>query len=126
MDLDRSLLEMIDDYISDALSATGTRRAPRATQQMQIVEPLPADLEPQTEPFGASYEDYESYEAEAGGAFVIDEHNADVALLGQVSHQLAQSTSAIEPLPRARAPRSTADLEDEVTTIVTRPQDKQD
>ena len=122
MDLDRSLLEMIDDYISDALSATGTRRVPRSTQQLPIVE----ELEPQTEPFGASYEDYESYEAEVGGAFVIDEHNADVALLGQVNQQLAQSASAIESLPRARAPRSTADLEDEVTTIVKRPPDKQD
>ena len=123
MDLDRSLLEMIDEYISDALSATGTRRAPRATQQLPIVEA--AEAEPQTEPFGDSYADYESYQAEAGGAFVIDEHNADVALLGQVSQQLAQSATAIEPLARARAPRSTADLEDEVTTIVKRPPDKQ-
>ena len=29
MDLERSLLEMIDEYISDALAATGTKPAPR-------------------------------------------------------------------------------------------------
>ncbi|HEY5948859.1 MAG TPA: hypothetical protein VIV40_25385 [Kofleriaceae bacterium] len=115
---------MIDEYVSDALAVTGTRRAPRATQHTRAHEPEPeaADLEPQTEPFGASYEDYESYEASAGpGTFVIDERNADVALLTQVTQQLAFSESAIETLPRGRAPRSTADLDDEITTIVKRP-----
>lgn len=125
MDLDRSLLEMIDEYISDALSSTGTRRAPRSTQQARLApEPEPADLEPQTEPFGASYDEYESYEAD-GGAFVIDEHNADAALLSQVTRQLAHSASAIEPLPRSRAARGTAELEDEITNIVKRPDDGQ-
>ena len=123
MDLDRSLLEMIDDYISDAMSSTGTRRAPRSTQQAQLVvapEPEAADLEPQTEPFGAAYDEYESYEA-SDGAFVIDERNADAALLSQVSQQLAHSASALEPLPRTRAARGTAELEDEITDIVKRP-----
>ena len=114
MDLDSGLLEMIDEYISEAMAATGTRRAPRGTQQASA--PDPDDLEPQTEPDGMAYAEYE-----LGGAFVIDEQNADAALLAQVTQQLAQSESALEPLPRARAPRSTVDLEDEVTNIVARP-----
>lgn len=131
MDLDRSLLVMIDEYISEAMMATGTRRVPRATQPERAVEPEPesADLEPQTEPFGAAFEDeYESYEA-SGGAFVIDEQNADAALLAQVTQQLALGESAledvIEPLARARAPRSTADLDDEVTSVLARAPSKQ-
>lgn len=132
MDLDRGLLEMIDEYISDAMASTGTRRAPRQTQPSALVvapEPELADLEPQTEPFGTSSDDYESYESyeAAGSAFVIDPHDADdadLALLGQVAQQLAYSESAIEPLPRARAPRSTTDLDDEVTAIVARPPSK--
>ena len=116
MDLDSGLLEMIDGYISEAMAATGTRRAPRGTQQASELDAHGDDLEPQTEPDGMAYAEYE-----LGGAFVIDEQNADAALLAQVTQQLAQSESALEPLPRARAPRSTVDLEDEVTNIVARP-----
>lgn len=99
MDLDRGLLEMIDEYVSDALAATGTRRAPRTTAPAaRVVEPdpEPADLEPQTEPDGAT-------------------------LLVAVAQQLAHSVSAVPPLARSRAPRSTADLDDEITAIVARP-----
>ncbi|HEY5922551.1 MAG TPA: hypothetical protein VIV11_12810 [Kofleriaceae bacterium] len=120
MDLDRSELEIIDEYISDALAATGTRRAPRYTQPMQLVrepEPLPADLEPQTEPLVAPAAH------EIARAIVIDERNADASLLAQVAQQLAQS-EPVEPLPRGRAPRSTADLDDEVTNIVRKPDSK--
>jgi hypothetical protein len=123
MDLDRRLLAMIEEYISEAMMATGTRRAPRGTWPERVFEPDPdpADLEPQTEPFGTAFEDeYESYEA-SGGAFVIDEGNADAALLAQVTQQLSSSESAIEPLSRARAPRSTADLDEEVTSVLQRP-----
>ena len=118
MDLDRSELEMIDEYISDALAATGTRRAPRHSQTRIVhePEPLPADLEPQTEalhsPVAAQ---------EVARTIVIDERNADAGLLAQVAQQLAQSESAIEPLPRNRAPRGTSDLDDEVTNIVKKP-----
>lgn len=118
MDLDRSELDWIDEYVSDALMVTGTRRAPRPTQPSAIVkEPAPeaADLEPQTEPFAASLE-----AQERARAIVIDERNADVALLAQVNVQL-QASEAVEALPRGRAPRSTADLDDEVTNIVQRP-----
>jgi hypothetical protein len=45
MDLERSLLEMIDEYISDAMAATGTKRAPRTPQleppAIEEVTPLP-------------------------------------------------------------------------------------
>jgi len=119
MDFDRGFLEMIDEYISDAMAATGTRRAPRQTQATALVrepEPESADLEPQTEPFAASLQMHG-----VASAFVIDEKNADASLLAQVSKQLAQSESTIDALPRARAPRSTADLDDEVTNIVQRP-----
>jgi hypothetical protein len=119
MDLDCSELEVIDEYISDALAATGTRRASRPTQPTRLVRepsPEPADLEPQTEPFAASFE-----AQERARAIVIDEHNADAALLAQVSQQLTQSESAVEALPRSRAPRSTADLDEEPTNIVKRP-----
>jgi hypothetical protein len=92
MDLDRSLLEMIDEYISDALSVTGTRRVPRATQSHPIAhEPdlEPSDREP-TDPF-------------AEGDDLID---------------------GMRPLPRERAPRSTIDLDDEITNIVRKPPEK--
>ena len=119
MELDRSELEWIDEYISDALMVTGTRRVPRPTQPSATVsEPAPeaADLEPQTEPFAASLE-----MQERARAIVIDERNADAALLAQVSSQL-QASEVIEVLPRARAARGTADLDDEVTNIVQRPE----
>jgi len=85
MDLDRSMLEMIDEYISDALAVTGTRRAPRSTQ------PMPVAAEPEV-----------------------------------VQHDFPEIVIAeeIEPLPRARAPRSTVDLDDEITDIVKRPPQK--
>jgi len=114
--------EMIDEYISDALALTGTRRVPRPTQPTEVVRepvPEPADLEPQTEPFAASLELQEQ-----ARAIVLDERNADAGLLAQVAQQLAYSESAVEPLPRTRAPRSTADLDDEVTNIVQRPDSK--
>ena len=122
MDLDLSDIEMIDEYISEALASTGTRRAPRPTQPTRLVsepEPEAADLEPQTEPFGTAFT-----AEELGRTIVIDERNADASLLAQVSQQLSHSQSAIEPLPRSRTPRSTADLDDEVTNIVQRPDAK--
>ena len=103
-------------------SARRTRRAPRPTQPSETIkepEPETADLEPQTEPFAASYEAQEH-----ARAIVIDERNADAVLLAQVAQQLSHSESAIEPLPRSRAARGTTDLEDEVTNIVQRPDSK--
>lgn len=41
MDLPRGLLEMIDDYVSDALDATGTRKSRR-----RFPTPLPASAAP--------------------------------------------------------------------------------
>jgi hypothetical protein len=122
MDIDSGLLAVIDEYISDAMAATGTRRAPRVTQQHQTAfepEPEMSDLEPQTEPFGDAYAEYE-----LGGAIIVDEQNADGALLAQVAQQLTQSDSALESLPRARAARGTVELDDEVTAIVARPSSK--
>jgi hypothetical protein len=119
MDLDTGLLEIIDEYISDAIAVTGTRRAPRVSHQRFIArepEPEAVDLEPQTESLGTAAADDAS-----AGAFVIDEQNADAALLAQVSQQLAQSESALEALPRTRAARGTVGLEDEVTMILARP-----
>ena len=122
MDLDRTELEMIDEYVSDALAATGTRRAPRPSQPSATVkepEPQAADLEPQTEPLTASID-----AQERARAIVIDEKNADAGLLAQVTQQLAHSESAVEPLPRSRAARGTTEVEDEVTNIVKRPDSK--
>lgn len=65
MDFERSLLEMIDEYISNALAATGTQQAPRQPRQT--------------------------------------------------------TENEIVPLPRTRAPRSTIDLDDEITNVVQRP-----
>jgi hypothetical protein len=57
-----------------------------------------------------------------------DERDADRALLAQVAQQLALRKSAIErevtPLPRARAPHATVEIDDEVTNIVARPTSK--
>jgi hypothetical protein len=124
MDLDPSLLDMIDDYVSDALEVTGTRKAlrPSPTQPTQLVsepEPEPEDLEPQTEPFGIALA-----AGEIARAHVIDERNADAALLGQVAQQLAHSESAVDPLSRTRAARGTLEIDDEVTNILQRPEPK--
>ena len=74
---------------------------------MRVPTPDLADVEPQTEPFAR--------------AIAVDEGSADTALLAQVAQQIAHSDGTFEALPRWRAPRSTADLEDEVTNIVQRP-----
>ncbi len=143
MDLERGLLRMIDEYIFDAMAATGTRRAPRPSspdQQGVAAEPdsETADLEPQTEHAAV---------ADDSVAFIIDERNADASLLAQVHQQLADdeallaqlteqmaeattfaqlaqdlavSESAIAPLPRERAARGTIDLDDEVTNVLAR------
>ncbi|HEX5060462.1 MAG TPA: hypothetical protein VFV99_13935 [Kofleriaceae bacterium] len=124
MDFDRSLLEMIDDYISDAMAKTGTRRAPRQTLQSLGREPEldVADLEPLADLIAARMRTKPNEPQGATRTFVIDERNADPALLAQVTQQLAQSQPALEPLPRSRAPRSTSDLvEEEITNIVPRP-----
>ena len=70
---------------------------------MDESEPDAGELEPKTEPFAPSLELRER-----------------AVLLAQVAQQLTHS-DPIEPLPRARAPRSTTDLDDEVTNIVPRP-----
>lgn len=125
MDIDRSLLAMIDEYISDAMAQTGTRRAPRHTQQ-----PLPgrepdfdvADLEPLADLIAARTQPQGAATHGRARTFVIDERNADPMLLAQVTQQLAQSDSAMQPLPRSRAPRSTADIiDEEITNIVPKP-----
>ena len=130
MDFDRSLLEMIDDYISDAMAKTGTRRAPRQTLQAQLgrePELDVADMEPLADLIAARMQTQRDAPQGPTRTFVIDERNADPALLAQVTQQLAQSHPAIEPLPRSRAPRgtsvprSTSESEDEITNVVPRP-----
>ena len=74
------------------------------------------DDDHQTEPFLEPF-----HEPLWHSVSVIDEGNADAALLAQVTQQLSLSETAIAPLPRTRAPRSTADLDDEITNIVSKP-----
>lgn len=119
MDLERGLLRMIDEYIFDAMAATGTRRAPRPPPQDQQrvlfePEPEPGDLDPDADEL-------------LGCAIIIDEKNADAALVAQVNQQLADAMmlaggeSPIEPLPRERAARgSVFELDDEVTNVLAR------
>jgi hypothetical protein len=45
MELPRGILEMIDDYVSEALDATGTRK-PRRAARVQTPTPLPRTTEP--------------------------------------------------------------------------------
>ena len=124
MDIDRSLLAMIDEYISEAMAQTGTRRAPRQTQQpLHSREPDfdVADLEPLADLIAARTQSQGASTQGQARTFVIDERNADPMLLAQVKQQLAQSES-VQPLPRSRAPRSTADIiDEEITNIVPKP-----
>lgn len=120
MDFERGLLRMIDEYIFDAMAATGTRRAPRPPPpgHQQVTpepEPEPGDLDPDADDL-------------LGCAIIIDEKNADAALLAQVNEQLAEATMLahdeppLEPLPRERAARgSVFELDDEVTNVLARP-----
>lgn len=125
MKLEDFTLDMIDAYVTDALASTGTRRAASPTR-LPTPDPEPEpyfeieiDFElddDQTEPFLEPF-----HEPLWRNVSVIDEENADTALFAQVTQQLALSDSAIAPLPRSRAPRSTVDLEDEITNIVSKP-----
>ena len=116
-------LDQIDAYVADALASTGTRRAAPPTR-LPTPDPDPEieieiDFEvddDQTEPFLEPF-----HEPLWSNVSVIDECNADAALLAQVTQQLAHGETAIAPLPRSRAPRSTVDLDDEVTNIVSKP-----
>lgn len=129
MDLPRGLAEMIDEYVADALDSTGTRKArprpPRAVTPPPIARadardddtliPIEIELDPATEP-------------ELVRFFWDDKPGADADLFAQLSQQLAASESALEALPRERAPRgSVAPLpavvmdDDEPTNVVGKP-----
>jgi hypothetical protein len=113
MDFERGLLRMIDEYIFDAMAATGTRRAPRPPPPDQ--QGVTPDPEPDAASTLADDDDL------LGCAIIIDEKNADADLLAQVSQQLADSTM-LEPLSRERAARgSMFEFDDEITNIIPRP-----
>ena len=58
MDLPRGLLEMIDDYVSEALDATGTRKSRRRYPTPLPVSAAPNSSTPSLEVGGASYAMY--------------------------------------------------------------------
>lgn len=134
MDLPRGLQEMIDIYISEALALTGTRFAPRPAragvssaveaeiednEESEVEIELEADEPPAGEVDAPDANDFlDEATTWMTHAIVIDEDDADAALLAQVTEQLAKSEEAIEPLPRARAARGTVELDDEVTSVV--------
>ena len=125
MDLPPGVIEIIDQYVSEALDATGTRKArpQQATPRLPsvIVEedtliPIHIDFDDHTKPDGQN-----QFAEEEGTAWLAP------AMLPDVE---------IDPLPRIRAPRSSAspiprpvpkkpivevDEDDEVTNVVDKP-----
>ena len=128
MELPRGLLDMIDEYVSDARRATGTRPPPLRTHAA-LPEPSiesSADPEPTQPDASNDFAEEDSYAWQLP-AIVIDEDNADAALLAQVNRQLAMRDDPFAALPRIRAPRDSSpplpelDLDDEVTAVVSKP-----
>lgn len=122
MDLPAGLLDFIDQYVSEALETTGTRKAkPQAP-------PPPTSFDPDTLiPIHVDYDD----QTEPNGARLFAEWFAEEEATAWQIPPLRPETDAcgeIEALPRARAPRHSqsplviveAD-EDEITNVVGKP-----
>jgi len=131
MDLPRGLLEMIDEYVADALDSTGTHKlrakprpisapppapavatAPPEPEDEDTMIPIVVELDPATQPEISPF----AHEP------------TDAALFTQLSQQLSASESPFPSLPRERAPRSSmaplpaiVEDDDEVTNVVGKP-----
>jgi hypothetical protein len=126
MDLPAGLLDFIDQYVSEALETTGTRKTKSAPRQ----EPPPptTSLDPDTLiPIHIDFDDH----TEPNGAKLFAEWFAEEEGTAMQAPALRPETDArgeIEALPRERAPRHSqsplviieAD-EDEITNVVGKP-----
>ncbi len=125
MDLPAGLLDFIDQYVSEALETTGTRKTKPAPKQEP---PPPASFDPDTLiPIHVDFDDH----TEPNGAKLFAEWFADEEGTAFQVPALRPETDAqgeIEALPRERAPRHSqsplviieAD-EDEITNVVGKP-----
>ena len=126
MDLPAGLLDYIDQYVSDALETTGTRKAkpvpapapppPSASLDPDTLIPIHIDFDDHTEPNGAKLF-AEWFAEEEGTAWQVPPLRPETDARGE-----------IDALPRERAPRHSqsplviveAD-EDEITNVVGKP-----
>lgn len=125
MDLPPGIIDFIDQYVSEALDATGTRK--QREQQARLPSVI-VDLEEDTLiPIHIDFEDHTSPDAQ--NQFAEEEGTAWMA-------PALRPEVEIDPLPRIRAPRSSAspipmpkepkpifevDEDDEVTNVVDKP-----
>ena len=131
MDLPAGLLDFIDQYVSEALETTGTRKAKLAPPPPEPPPPPPpsiATFDPDTLiPIHIDFDDH----TEPNGAKLFAEWFADEEGTAFQVPALRPETDAqgeIEALPRERAPRHSqsplviieAD-EDEITNVVGKP-----
>jgi hypothetical protein len=117
MDLPPGLLDFIDQYVSEALDATGTRKAARPAPQ----PPMPTATDPDTMiPIHVELEDH--VPPALRNLFEEEEHTAWLA------PALQPEETEVKAMPRSRAPRSSVhdipkiDLDDdEITNLVRKP-----
>lgn len=126
MDLPTGLLDFIDQYVSEALETTGTRKAnsplpareppPPTSLDPDTLIPIHIDFDDHTEPNGAKLF-AEWFAEEEGTAFQVPALRPETDAQGE-----------IDALPRERAPRhSQSPLviieaeEDEITNVVGKP-----
>lgn len=126
MDLPAGILDFIDQYVSEALETTGTRKGNKATPPHE--PPLPTSLDDDTLiPIHIDFDD----STEPNGAKLFAEWFAEEERTAWQAPPLRPETDAhgeIESLPRERAPRHSqsplviveAD-EDEITNVVGKP-----
>jgi hypothetical protein len=126
MDLPAGILDFIDQYVSEALETTGTRKGKQAPAPAE--PPLPTSFDPDTLiPIHIDFEDH----TEPNGAKLFAEWFAEEEGTAFQAPALRPETDAqgeIDALPRERAPRhSQSPLviieaeEDEITNVVGKP-----
>lgn len=120
MDLPPGLSDFIDQYVSEALDATGTRKAARPASRNE--PPMPTATDPDTMiPIHVELED-DAVPPALRNLFEEEERTAWLA------PALDPQETEVQPMPRSRAPRSSVhdipkiDLDDdEITNLVRKP-----
>ena len=144
MDLPRDFLELIDDYVSDALDATGTRKlrqARRAPTPVPIASSIEVDIDvsdmvadasadaasDQAAPLAEHSEDLLPVEIDEGtdpaapNLFTFDERTAWMAEPFQSPREPIPTLSRIRTARGSQPPPAEVEIDDEITNLLGSP-----